>query len=93
MCIRDSNYTNIKLERATKSYRKVLVDTLIGANQTYRETWDIEHRARDSFREAPGKFILNKPGRYKIYAQASENYHDHSIPSNIIWIDLKDKKK
>ncbi|MBL0190194.1 MAG: hypothetical protein IPQ18_02265 [Saprospiraceae bacterium] len=87
------NYTNIKLERATKSYRKVLVDTLIGANQTYRETWDIEHRARDSFREAPGKFILNKPGRYKIYAQASENYHDHSIPSNIIWIDLKDKKK
>jgi len=86
-----TTYEIIRLERATESYNKVKIDTLIGTNQTFSETWDIERDARDSFREAPGKFILNETGRYKIYAYGSENCFDHSIPSNIIWIKIKDK--
>ncbi len=80
----------IRLERAAENYNKEKIDTLIGMNQTYSETWNIERNARDSFRDAPGKFTLDETGRYKISAYGSENYFDHSIPSNTIWINVND---
>ncbi|MHC1774245.1 MAG: tol-pal system YbgF family protein [Lentimicrobium sp.] len=85
-----TSYEIIRLERATESYNKEKIDTLIGQNQTYSETWNIERNARDSFTDAPGKFTLNETGRYKINAYGSENYFDHSIPSNTIWINVND---
>jgi hypothetical protein len=85
-----TTYEVIQIERATENYNKAKIDTIIEVQQTYSETWSVENNARDSFRKAPGKFVLDKPGRYKIYAYGSENCFDHSIPSNIIWININE---
>lgn len=88
--LNDRNYgpTYMRLESSSQTYNRNRLKKLIPINESYSEKWDITKVARASLRDAPGKFVFNEYGRYKIYAQASDNGYDRNIRSEPIWIEV-----
>lgn len=79
---------HLKLQPDFASYTKTTSDTLIESGNKYEENWDILERARNSFKEPPGKFNFREKGRYKITGRPINDTFSSFIVPATVWITV-----
>lgn len=86
------SYEMIYIENNTKEYNKKTKDSIINIDMIYSESWNIKLTARNNKWDPPGRFNLNKEGRYKIQAYCSMSGGEEILLSNEIWINIKNRE-
>lgn len=56
----------VDFERESWQFNHARIDSVIQPGEIYYERWEIKTTANNSYDDPPGKFIINKPGKYYI---------------------------